>query len=166
MENNKMVNQHITNDELQRKQELAVELIANGKTDVEVAKVIRVSRQTVNEWKNHDVEFQLDLKVRRREIIFGMRDKMNELVMTSMGIIQKNLESKNPKVQLNVAIQIMKMATRMGIGRDETDKEFQERDRKFTMVVLNEALKDNELVKLYSKGEGKKDELKKPGLLK
>jgi hypothetical protein len=79
MEKNQMVNQHITDEELQRKQEQAVELIANGKTDVEVAKLTRVSRQTVNEWKNHDVEFQLDLQVRRREIIFGMRDKMNEL---------------------------------------------------------------------------------------
>jgi DNA-binding XRE family transcriptional regulator len=155
MEKNQMVNQHMTDEELKNKQELAVELIANGKTDVEVAKVIRVSRQTVNEWKNHDVEFQLDLKVRRREIIFGMRDKMNELVMISMGIIQKNLENKNPKVQLNVALQIMKMATRLGIGREETDKEFKEKDRKFTMVVLAEALKDNELVQSYSKEEGK-----------
>jgi hypothetical protein len=67
----------------------------------------------------------------------------------------KNLESKDAKVQLNVALQIMKMATRMGIGREETDKEFQEKDRKFTMVVLHEALKDNELVKSYSKEEEK-----------
>jgi hypothetical protein len=73
---------------------------------------------------------------------------MNELVMTSMDIIQKNLDNKNPKVQLNVAIQIMKIATRLGIGREETDKEFQERDRKFTMVVMHEALKDLEMERL------------------
>ena len=155
MEKNQMINQHFTDEELQSKQELAVELIANGKTDVEVAKEIRVGRQTVNEWKNHDPEFKIDLEIRRRVIINRLRDKMNELVMTSMGIIQKNLETKNPKVQLNVALQIMKMATRMGIGREETDKEFQEKDRKFTMVVLTEALKDNELVQSYSKGEVK-----------
>ena len=155
MEKNQMINQHFTDEELQSKQELAVELIANGKTDVEVAKEIRVGRQTVNEWKNHDPEFKIDLEIRRRVIINRLRDKMNELVMTSMGIIQKNLETKNPKVQLNVALQIMKMATRMGIGREETDKEFQKKDRKFTMVVLTEALKDNELVQSYSKGEVK-----------
>ncbi len=155
MEKPKMINQHITDEELKSKQEMAVELIANGKTDLEVAKAIQVGRQTVNEWKNHDVEFQLDLQIRRREIIFALRDKLNELVMTSMGIIQKNLENKDPKVQLNVALQIMKMATKLGIGRDETDKEFKEKDRKFTMVVLSEALKDNELVQSYQKGDGK-----------
>ena len=161
MEKNQMINQHFTDEELQSKQELAVELIANGKTDVEVAKAIRVGRQTVNEWKNHDPEFKIDLEIRRRVIINRLRDKMNELVMTSMGIIQKNLENKNPKVQLNVALQIMKMATRMGIGREETDKEFQEKDRKFTMVVLTEALKDNELVQSYEKREEGNEVVKK-----
>ena len=150
-----MINQHITDEDLKNKQELAVEFIANGMTDVDVAKKVGVSRQTINEWKNHDPEFKIDLEIRRRVIINRLRDKMNELVMASMGIIQKNLESKDAKVQLNVALQIMKMATRLGIGREETDKEFQEKDRKFTMVVLSEALKDNELVKSYSKGEDK-----------
>ena len=155
MEKNQMINQHITDEDLKNKQELAVEFIANGMTDVDVAKKVGVSRQTINEWKNHDPEFKIDLEIRRRVIINRLRDKMNELVMASMGIIQKNLESKDAKVQLNVALQIMKMATRLGIGREETDKEFQEKDRKFTMVVLSEALKDNELVKSYSKGEDK-----------
>ena len=156
-----MINQHITDEDLKNKQELAVEFIANGMTDVDVAKKVGVSRQTINEWKNHDPEFKIDLEIRRRVIINRLRDKMNELVMTSMGIIQKNLENKNPKVQLNVALQIMKMATRMGIGREETDKEFAEKDRKFTMVVLAEALKDNELVKSYSKNDRKEVDQKK-----
>jgi len=47
------------------------------------------------------------------------------------------------------------MATRLGIGREETDKEFAEKDRKFTIMVLHEALKDNEVVKSYSEEKEK-----------
>jgi DNA-binding XRE family transcriptional regulator len=155
MEKNQLINQHITDDELQRKQKMAVELIANGKTDMEVAKEIGVTRQTVNEWKNHDVEFQLELQVRRREVVSGLRDKMNEMVMTSMEIIKKSLVSKNPKVQLSVALQVLKIATRLGVGKEETEKEFKEKDRKFTMVLMHEALKGLEQERLTEGGEGK-----------
>ena len=45
------------NRQLNQKQLNAIELLLQGGTDSEVAEAVGVSRQTVNEWKNHDPNF-------------------------------------------------------------------------------------------------------------
>ena len=51
--------------ELSVRQANAVDLLLAGKTDGEVAKAVRVTRQTVNEWRNGNTEFMAELNARR-----------------------------------------------------------------------------------------------------
>lgn len=44
--------------------------------------------------------------------------------MSSMEIVKKGLENKNQKERLALALLVMKLATRLGVGRDDTDAEF------------------------------------------
>ena len=54
--------------DLSIEQEKAVALILLGKTDVEVAEAVGVSRQTVNTWRNHDSNFATVLNGQRQGI--------------------------------------------------------------------------------------------------
>lgn len=143
------------NEGLNEKQEMAIELVANGMTDLEVARKVKVSRQTVSKWKNQNFMFKMGLEARRKELIDNRRVILDELVIKSIAILKKNLESKNPKIQLQVALQVMKLTSRMGIGAAETDEEFAKRDRKYTIAIMCEALEENRLADQKASGGGK-----------
>jgi DNA invertase Pin-like site-specific DNA recombinase len=49
-------------------QELAVDLLASGKTVTETAATIGTSRQTVSEWLNRSAAFRASLNERRQEL--------------------------------------------------------------------------------------------------
>ena len=50
--------------ELRPKQTMALELLARGQTDTEVARAVGVGRETVNRWRRHNPNFQACLKKR------------------------------------------------------------------------------------------------------
>lgn len=69
--------------------------------------------------------------------------------MSSMEIVKKGLEGKNQKERMALAMQILKLAARLGVGREETDAEFREKDRKFTIMVMAEAIRNNPMMENY-----------------
>jgi len=54
-----------TNGQLKLEQDHAINLLLQGKNDREVAEAVNVSRQTVNQWRNHDSVFMGELNARR-----------------------------------------------------------------------------------------------------
>jgi FixJ family two-component response regulator len=51
---------------LNKKQNLAIELVMKGMTDIQIAERVGVSRQSVNIGRNQDMDFIQELQERRR----------------------------------------------------------------------------------------------------
>ena len=64
---------------LSQKQILAIPLIVAGLTDEEVAESVGVTHQTVNKWKNHDLEFKDFLDYERVQLWQSYQDRSRAL---------------------------------------------------------------------------------------
>ena len=82
---------------LEPKQEKAVELMLTGASDSEIAKKLKVTRQTVNYWRNQDIDFIYELQMRRNQIWEGYRDELSDLYKLAVEEVKKSLKSKDPK---------------------------------------------------------------------
>lgn len=60
-------------------QRTAIELLASGKNDREVAERIRVRRETVCQWR-HDPDFAAELEVYRRELWSPYTERLQSLI--------------------------------------------------------------------------------------
>ena len=61
-------------------QELAVDLLAGGKTVTEAAAAVGVARQTVSEWLNRCAVFRAGLNGRRQELWVANTDRLRALL--------------------------------------------------------------------------------------
>jgi hypothetical protein len=61
-------------------QELAIDLLAGGKTVTETAAAVGVSRQTVSEWLNRSAVFRAGLNERRQELWAANTDRLRALL--------------------------------------------------------------------------------------
>jgi hypothetical protein len=61
-------------------QELAVDLLAGGKTVTEAAAAVGVARQTVSEWLNRSAVFRAGLNGRRQELWIANADRLRALL--------------------------------------------------------------------------------------
>jgi hypothetical protein len=82
---------------------LVIEAIVSGRTDEEAAKVVGVSRKTVNNWKNHNAVFQAELNRRRAELRSIMNDKLFGFIEQITVAITKAF--KNPDLPPAAVIQ-------------------------------------------------------------
>ena len=94
---------------LEPTQEKAVELMLAGVSDTEIAKKIKVTRQTVNYWRNQDIDFIYELQMRRSQVRDSCRDELIDLYKVAIEEIKKGLKNKDPKIRLQVAMQIVRL---------------------------------------------------------
>ena len=94
--------------QLSEKQLLSIPIILAGESDEEVANKIGVSRQTVNNWRNHDPDFIAQLNLRRQEIWDNNLDRMRQIALSAIDIIASNLDSEDEKVRREAAFFIAK----------------------------------------------------------
>ena len=73
---------------LSEKQEQALELAMSGKTDVEIARRVGVSRQWVNTWRNQDRIFMDALAERREELRARYMDRICLLMDRAMYVLK------------------------------------------------------------------------------
>jgi hypothetical protein len=85
------------------------ELMLAGISDTEIAKKLKVTRQTVNYWRNQDIDFIYELQMRRNQIWEGYRDELSDLFKLAVEEVKKSLKSKDPKIRLQVAMQIVRL---------------------------------------------------------
>ena len=110
-------------DKLNEKQEKAVELVCMGKTDKEIARLVGVSRQWVNTWRNQDSEFKHALAMRRQALREQHQDSLNDLVEDAIGIVKQALaNTEDPKAQLKTAMYVLKISGLQGYLREDQQK--------------------------------------------
>jgi hypothetical protein len=88
-----LTNPDKTRRELTPKQMVAVDVIAAGATDTQAAKVVGVSRQSVNGWRRRHPYFRAELNRRREELWGASRDRLRRLIPTALTALQRELES-------------------------------------------------------------------------
>jgi hypothetical protein len=91
---------------LTAQQELAVDLLATGKTITEAANTLGVARQTVSEWRNQDPVFEAALNARREELWSGMSDRLRVLLPKALNVLEQSLEHG----ELRAAVAVVRAA--------------------------------------------------------
>ena len=95
-------------NQLTPQQETAIDLILAGKNDREVAQIIGKSRSTVNTWRNHDPRFIATLNDRRQQVWGGQLNRLNNLVIEAVDVLQDGLHDSDIKVRIASAVHILK----------------------------------------------------------
>lgn len=91
---------------LTSQQELAVDLLASGRTVTQTADALQVARQTVSLWRNQHHAFIAALNERRQELWDSASDKLRALVPTALEVLETELASGKDKV--NAAAHVLK----------------------------------------------------------
>lgn len=89
-------------------QERAAELLVSGKTITETAKEVGVSRQTVSSWLNHDPVFIAELNYRRDETWNAVKQRLTQLAVSAVDVLEEALRSSDARVRLSAAIHVLK----------------------------------------------------------
>jgi Homeodomain-like domain len=118
---------------LTAQQELAVDLLATGKTITEAADSLGVTRQTVSEWRNQNPRFEAALNERRNELWLGMSDRLRALLPKALGILEQSVENGDVKA----AVVVLRAAGLHGLSapdgpRTVEDAQIEARERAAT----------------------------------
>lgn len=109
---------HSDSYELSEKQNLALVELFKGSTDEQAAKVAGVSRQTVNEWKNHCPAFIAAVQNHRAQIWEDTINPLREALLLSMKALRDSIEAGN----LPLALELLEKAGADEIIKSELSK--------------------------------------------
>jgi hypothetical protein len=130
----------LKDDKLSQKQFMAIDLVVSGVPDGEVAKRLGLARQTINKWRNHDLEFKYILECRRLQINESFRDRLTGLAERSIEILDRNLNSSDPKTQIQIALTILRLSGLQGYMRPEKGVDLDALKEKMNDDDLSQAL--------------------------
>ncbi len=122
MEKDKMTVYEETNaEDLTPQQEAAVAMVLDGKSDGEISELLKLRRQTVNEWRNHHTAFRFELKLRREQTWETQQKKLSQLVEKALDLLGEYLEHENEQVRLMAALYLLRLpATQENLKSKET----------------------------------------------
>lgn len=103
--------------QLSQEQMNAIEHLLQGKSDRAVAEAVGVTRQTIWEWRNHDVLFIAELNRQRSELWWEARERLKSLANRALDVVELQLDSGDPKATLAAAKYILQGTRLLG----ETD---------------------------------------------
>ena len=131
---------YMINNTLNEKQIRAIELIAQGETTTDVAKMVGVSRQSVTTWKNKNELFKAELD----KYIKGMKDGVDKRIMNNINplidrAIRIALKGKSDKTSLDAIIYLLNrvLGTPTNKTQDVTDT-----DKEDNTVDINSLLEE------------------------
>ncbi len=93
---------------LKEQQMLAIPHIVAGKTDAEVAEIVGVSRETINRWRNHDSEFQTELRQSRQAQLDAHLMTVSNVNKKAVNVLEELLDSEDEQVRLRAAMHLLK----------------------------------------------------------
>lgn len=96
------------NRQLNQNQLNAIEMLLQGRTDGEVAEAVDVSRQTVNEWKNHDPNFIAEINHRRQILWECQVERLRGLLSGAVDVLESDFQSSDPKDRRAAAIHVLR----------------------------------------------------------
>ena len=122
-------------EKLNEKQEMAIELALTGMSDGEIAKRVKVSRQWVNTWRNHNTVFIDALEERRRTLRERNKDALGGLVERAIEVVKDALEDADPKIRL----QAVKLVFSSAALKDSMREKNEPNEREELLKELGEA---------------------------
>jgi len=100
--------------QLSIEQENAIEHLLQGQSDKAAAEAVGVSRQTVWEWRNHDVLFIAELNRQRFEMWQEARERLKSLANRALDVVELQLDSDDPKAALAAAKYVLQGTRLLG----------------------------------------------------
>jgi hypothetical protein len=92
-------------------QQNAVDLLASGRNDTEVAGLLNLNRVTVTKWRCYDVVFQAALNVKRAEVWGAAADRLRSLVPRALDTLADMLhEDADPPLRVKAAAEVLRLA--------------------------------------------------------
>jgi len=102
--------------QINAKQNNAITLILQGSADIEVARAIGVSRQTVNDWRNNNTVFIAELNRRREEIWNSQLEQFRNLAAKALAVLEEDLQADNDRrLRQSAAIHVLKSVGLYGL---------------------------------------------------
>jgi len=92
------------------KQTQALELTLQGMNDLEVAKRLKITRQTVNEWRNQNTAFMDELEQQRKLLCKQHMNSLNALMADAVGALGSALNSQNESSRLKAAALVLRVS--------------------------------------------------------
>jgi len=89
--------------QLSQEQMNAIENLLLGKSDRAAAETVGVSRQTICEWRNHDVLFIAELNRQRSELWSEAHQRLKSMANRALDAVELQLDSGDPKASLAAA---------------------------------------------------------------
>ena len=137
--------------QLSAKQLNAIDLLITGKNDSEVAEVVGVARQTVNEWRNHHASFVAELNNCRQELWGVQIERLRNLISSAIDVLQDELSGDDPKLRHSAAITVMKsvglygvdMYPEGGIEAEQVEQEWDDAAMERTLSSLSLMMRTN-----------------------
>ena len=124
------------------KQEKALELVLRGMNDVEVARKIGVTRQTISNWRHRDTVFIDTLAEQRRVLREEHQDSINRLVEKAIEVLKTAMEDEDPKTRLQAAKLVLSMAELKESKKGEKQQSKDEIIREYVTGVLEAVTKN------------------------
>jgi len=91
------------------KQERALELMLRGETDTQIAKAMKITRQTLYYWRTQDARFMKALAERRSILREQAREELLELSHAATEAVRRALVSKDERIQLQAAKMVLSL---------------------------------------------------------
>ena len=116
---------------LSGKQKMAIELVMSGMSDREIAKRTDKSRQTINRWRNHDLDFRSVLAERRKATREQHQDELSGLVSEAIRVMREAMREGDITTRLRAAQAVLRMSglqaamqTEKPLSKDEIIREY------------------------------------------
>jgi DNA-binding CsgD family transcriptional regulator len=105
--------------DLTQRQQAAVELLLRGHSDQETAAQLGVDRGTIFRWRK-SIAFARELDRQRQLRFERAAHQMQSMVPTALAILQKQLESGDPRQSMRAASILLRFATPGRLGTTNT----------------------------------------------
>ena len=93
---------------LRDQQLLAIPLIVAGKSDAQVAEAVGVARETVNRWRNHDFDFQRELRESREAHLDSHMMALTRVNKKAVDVLENLLDSDDEQIRMRAAMHLLR----------------------------------------------------------
>lgn len=97
-------------DALNPKQQRALDLALQGLSDLQIARSLKVTRQTIYNWRSHNMAFAQALERQRDLLREYQMDRLNALLDDALQALRGSLHSENENTRLKAATLVLRAA--------------------------------------------------------
>ena len=97
-------------DPLSERQQLALEMVLAGQSDMKVAQAVGVSRRTIIRWRLQDADFIAEVRRRRQRLCSDAADQLRRLLAPSLNVLTEFLRSDHDVHRMRAATSVLRIA--------------------------------------------------------